>query len=295
MVGYLHYASEWLIYKSVSLTLPLMENLEDARQACAGADALVITAGAGMGVDSGLPDFRGNEGFWKAYPPYRDLGFPFTSMACPDRFVENPQLGWGFYGHRLNLYRKTEPHSGFATLLNYGQSLPGGCFVFTSNVDGHFQKAGFASDRIVECHGSIHHFQCLKQCQDNVWLAPDHEIAIDERTMLAMDPLPACAACGEVARPNILMFGDWGWIGRRLREQHQRFESWLEQNAARRLVTLEFGAGTAVPTIRHLSEQLSRLPEATLIRVNPREPDVPSGSIGLSMGALEAVRALELD
>lgn len=36
------------------------------------ADALLIGAGAGMGKDSGLPDFRGNEGFWKNYPPYRN-------------------------------------------------------------------------------------------------------------------------------------------------------------------------------------------------------------------------------
>ena len=36
----------------------------------ARADALVIAAVAGMGVDSGLPDFRGPQGFWRAYPPY---------------------------------------------------------------------------------------------------------------------------------------------------------------------------------------------------------------------------------
>src|SRR4051794_18199581 len=44
--------------------------LDRAAQAIAAADALLIGAGAGMGVDSGLPDFRGNQGFWKAYPAY---------------------------------------------------------------------------------------------------------------------------------------------------------------------------------------------------------------------------------
>ena len=46
-------------------------------------DALIITAGAGMGVDSGLPDFRGTEGFWKAYPVIKDLGYSFSEMANP--------------------------------------------------------------------------------------------------------------------------------------------------------------------------------------------------------------------
>ena len=58
-----------------------MNVYEKAAQWIAGADALVITAGAGMGVDSGLPDFRGDSGFWKAYPALH--GYSFASMANP--------------------------------------------------------------------------------------------------------------------------------------------------------------------------------------------------------------------
>jgi NAD-dependent SIR2 family protein deacetylase len=71
------------------------------------ADALLVTAGAGMGVDSGLPDFRGTQGFWRAYPVIAKLGITFEEMANPTWFRENPQLAWAFYGHRLNLYRRT--------------------------------------------------------------------------------------------------------------------------------------------------------------------------------------------
>ncbi|NOZ79257.1 MAG: NAD-dependent protein deacetylase, partial [Acidobacteria bacterium] len=44
--------------------------LDAATEVLVAADALLITAGAGMGVDSGLPDFRGPEGFWDTYPPF---------------------------------------------------------------------------------------------------------------------------------------------------------------------------------------------------------------------------------
>ena len=54
-----------------------------------GAKSLLIGAGAGMGVDSGLPDFRGSEGFWKAYPPLAKLGIRFEEMANPRWFLEN--------------------------------------------------------------------------------------------------------------------------------------------------------------------------------------------------------------
>ena len=63
-----------------------------------------------MGVDSGLPDFRGDQSSWRAYPPYKKLGLNFIEMANPEWFSRDPRLGWGFYGHRLNLYRTTSPH-----------------------------------------------------------------------------------------------------------------------------------------------------------------------------------------
>lgn len=106
----------------------------------AGADALVIAAGAGMGVDSGLPDFRGNVGFWKAYPALASDGVGFMDIASPAAFLEHPRRAWGFYGHRLALYRETVPHPGFGLLRKWGETKQNGYFVFTSNVDGHFQR-----------------------------------------------------------------------------------------------------------------------------------------------------------
>src|SRR5579871_3047174 len=91
--------------------------LRQAAEAVAAAEALLIGAGAGMGVDSGLPDFRGDQGFWRAYPPYAKLRLSFMDLASPEWFARDPQLAWGFYGHRLNLYRATQPHAGFQILL----------------------------------------------------------------------------------------------------------------------------------------------------------------------------------
>jgi len=129
------------------------------------AGGLLVTAGAGMGVDSGLPDFRGPQGFWRAYPALGRQRVAFEQIANPAAFAANPQRAWGFYAHRLNLYRRTVPHEGFQILRRIGERLPQGAFVFTSNVDGQFQKAGFPEARIDECHGSIHHLQCMDGCR----------------------------------------------------------------------------------------------------------------------------------
>src|SRR5512132_2964242 len=181
-----------------------------AADAVARAHALVVTAGAGMGVDSGLPDFRGDHGFWKAYPPYERLGISFVDAANPSHFEQDPVFGWGFYGHRTNLYRETTPHEGFAILLRWIERFRLPWFVVTSNVDGQFQKAGFAPDRVYEVHGSIHFLQCTEPCSGTIW--PNQEdVPVDLSTMRARH-LPRCIQCRAVARPNILMFGDGAWL-----------------------------------------------------------------------------------
>ncbi|MES9900680.1 MAG: hypothetical protein ABW148_16915 [Sedimenticola sp.] len=67
-------------------------DIEAARQSLQSADALFITAGAGMGVDSGLPDFCGDTGFWNAYPIARRLGLSFTIWQIPSSF--KPTRDW---------------------------------------------------------------------------------------------------------------------------------------------------------------------------------------------------------
>lgn len=270
------------------------QNLALAAKATEEADALLITAGAGMGVDSGLPDFRGDEGFWKAYPPMKKLGISFVEMANPHWFRSDPELAWGFYGHRLNLYRETEPHGGFTKLLELGKKKAGGYFVFTSNVDGQFQKAGFDNEKIKECHGSIHHLQCTDGCGEAIWNADQIHVAVDSETFRAKQPLPGCIHCGSLARPNILMFGDWGWLSHRTNEQSYRLSEWINniRSQGLKLVVVEIGAGHTVPTVRIQSEEAARACSGTLIRINPRDDDVPRGHISVPLGGCEGISAI---
>lgn len=264
--------------------------IEKAAEAIKKADFLLITAGAGMGVDSGLPDFRGKEGFWRAYPIAKKLRLSFEELANPYWFEKDPYLAWAFYGHRLNLYKNTTPHKGFYKLLEIAKSKKD-YFVFTSNVDGQFQKAGFSEQKIDEVHGSIHYLQCTKPCCDEIWNAKDVNIEIDGEKFKALEPLPRCKKCDTIARPNILMFGDWNWISNREDIQREFMMSFLNK-AYKNLTILEFGAGTAVPTVRIMGERIAKDFGATLIRVNPRDFESPSGAINLAMGAKEAIEKI---
>jgi NAD-dependent SIR2 family protein deacetylase len=267
--------------------------LDRAAELLSAAEALLICAGAGMGVDSGLPDFRGDEGFWRAYPPYQRLGLRFVELADPAHFARDPELAWGFYGHRLALYRATTPHAGFELLSRWGKAMPDGARVFTSNVDGQFQRAGFAEEQVAEVHGSIHHLQCIVPCREESWPAGELEVEVDPETMRAVGRLPSCPRCGGLARPNILMFGDYGWVAERSQRRLEELTAWRRGVRGRGLVVVEIGAGTAVPTVRRQAE-LASAGSGALIRINPREPEVRHGrGIALAMGAVAALSELD--
>jgi len=271
--------------------MQIEKRLQQAKIILEECDAIFITAGAGMGVDSGLPDFRGVKGFWNAYPKAKELGLRFEEMANPEWFTSDPQLAWAFYGQRLHLYRDTVPHEGFTKLLSLSNTKKYGAHIFTSNVDGQFQIAGFEEAQTMECHGTIHQLQCSDNCQGKLWSAKDTVIKIAEGFQ-AKEPLPHCPYCGKMARPNILMFGDFSWEYARTNAQRDRLTAWMDklENEGAKLAIVEMGAGTAVPTVRNISEQIAKRFDVPLIRINPRESF--GAELALPMGAVEALRQI---
>lgn len=256
------------------------------------ADGLVVAAGTGMGVDSGLPDFRGTEGFWAAYPALGKQGLSFQEIASPSAFASAPRLAWGFYGHRLTMYRAIKPHLGFQILKGWGDASLQGMSVFTSNVDGHFQAAGFLDRSIEECHGSIHYLQCSVPCKPEIWSADNFLPEVDTETCELVNELPQCPHCGAIARPNVLMFGDWDWIGAWQSDQHRKLQQWLVR--LERPVVIEIGAGSTIPSVREFSQEVIHEHQGRLVRINATEAEVPSsfdvGLLGRGLPALIAIQ-----
>lgn len=272
--------------------------IQRAAEAIASSEALLITAGAGMSVDSGLPDFRGPEGFWRAYPPLQKLGLSFADMAQPHWFDKNPELAWAFYGHRRQLYRQTSPHAGYQMLRRWGQLMSAGCFVVTSNVDGQFATAGFFVDQILEQHGNIHLDQCTKPCTNLPWFRcrigwpAQSGATIDLNELRVLGPLPECPLCKAMLRPNVLMFNDSQWVSAARDWQANNYARWLGKTRGRKLAIIECGAGAAIATIRGIGEKVAQRSNATFVRINPdARPEDPS-IISIALPALHALQAI---
>jgi len=282
------------------ITEETMLKLVEAARAIKKADFILLTSGAGLGVDSGLPDFRGPEGFWRAYPPMQKLGLRFEQMSTPSWFTKDPNFAWGFWGHRFGLYFSSKPHQGYHTMLKWAKSKKD-YFVFTSNVDTHWITAGTPETKVNECHGSVGYLQCSQNCSRDLWNSHIDEIyslRVDLTTFRAEDPLPSCIHCHKLARPNVLMFGDFFFNPRRENDQSlmmDNFEKRVLEKPDAKLVVIEIGAGNAVPTVRQTSEQWSRRFKGKLIRINLRDDYYPESvdGIGIPLGGLRAV--LEID
>lgn len=172
------------------------------------------------------------------------------------------------------------------------RQVSSGAFVVTSNVDGQFKRAGFGENEVREIHGSIHHLQCSKPCSESIWPADKIIPDVDETTLLYNALLPTCPRCGAIARPNILMFSDFGWVNRRATIQRLQFEEWLE--TIDRVAVIELGAGTAIPSIREMGRNVIQRKRGTIIRINVRESDVErQEDVHLACDALDGLSAID--
>jgi NAD-dependent deacetylase len=146
----------------------------------------VVLTGAGISTESGIPDFRSPTGIWREYDP--------MEYATIEAFHADPAKVWGFYRKRLLMLGDAQPNTGhFALAELEGRGWIDA--VVTQNVDGLHARAG--SQTVVEVHGSIRNARCLA-CDATVPAAD----------ALAGLPLPACPSCGNVLKPDVVLFGE---------------------------------------------------------------------------------------
>ena len=89
------------------------------------------------------------------------------------------------------------------------------------------------------------------------------------------------------------MFGDYAWLADRTRGQEMRFDSFLAQHQDAPIVVIEMGAGTAIPTIRYMSERIGQRHGATVIRINPREANISGGHTSLPCDTIKGLQGID--
>lgn len=265
------------------------EALVMGAEALKQADVIVIGAGAGMSVDSGIAPYRGPDGVYQITAPSLEEPIPYDDLITGPRFERDPALAWGFLIHVARMTARATPHTGYEILLDWTKRKRD-AWVYTSNVDRLFVRAGFDPARLTEIHGSRQRLQCSKPCRRETWDAGNlAALAYDPDSMLLLEEPPRCPWCGALARPNTLLFDDARWVNEPTRARENALTDWLQAQLGRRVVVLEIGAGPTVPNVRFQCERYARGFGATLVRINPGHPQGPAGTISIPLGARDAL------
>lgn len=151
----------------------------------ANATRIAVLTGAGISAESGVPTFRGDDGLWKNYKP--------EELATPEAFLKDPRLVWEWYNWRRELISKALPNAAHKALVQL-EIKKREYTLITQNVDGLHDRAG--SGRQLKLHGDIWRMRCTV-CGAN-W--PDRRAPLPK--------LPPHCACGGLARPGVVWFGE---------------------------------------------------------------------------------------
>jgi NAD-dependent deacetylase len=160
-----------------------LANLIRERQPC------VVLTGAGVSTESGIPDFRSPTGLWAQ--------FDSLEFGSIEAFRRDPRRVWSFYKPRISMLTDAQPnpaHIALAELEQHGLVQA----VVTQNIDLLHERAG--SREVVEVHGSIRTATC-PGCGARYEL--EQVLAL-----LAEADAPACPACGEIVKPDVVFFGE---------------------------------------------------------------------------------------
>lgn len=165
-----------------------------------------VLTGAGISAESGIPTFRGPEGYWTVgsavYQP--------QEMATLTMFRRNPEAVWAWYLYRLGVCQKAAPNDGHQAIVGMERLLDHRFALVTQNVDNLHGRAGNTQDRMHEIHGNIFQVRCAGGCSLDLAPLPRGITPKPPGEGLTDDEIEGlrCPSCGDWLRPHVLWFDE---------------------------------------------------------------------------------------
>jgi NAD-dependent deacetylase len=237
---------------------PALSDILDRTRRARGR-VLALT-GAGISAESGIPTFRGAEGYWvvgsRNYVP--------QEMATRAMFDQQPEEVWRWYLYRFGICKDAQPNDGHRALVALDRALGDRFTLVTQNIDGLHLRAGATPARTFCIHGDAGFVRCADECPAGLLPLPDlgrrdgrSPLTAEERARLT------CPRCGAWLRPHVLWFDEY------YDEEHYRADSAMRAAA---LAALLLVVGTSGAT--NLPAQIGELAwrrGIPIVDVNPED------------------------
>jgi len=169
---------------------------------------IVFLTGAGISAESGVPTFRGAEGYWTV----GSVNYHPQEMATKSSFLEMPDEVWAWYLYRRSICREAQPNAAHGALVLAEQQLNDCFLLITQNVDGLHLQAGNSHQRTYQIHGNLNYRRCVTECGHGVILLPDEldtPWSKERRLTKEEYKLLDCRNCGSLTRPHVLWFDEY--------------------------------------------------------------------------------------
>jgi NAD-dependent deacetylase len=214
---------------------------------------VLVLTGAGVSAESGIPTFRGKDGYWRNLDP--------AKLATPEAFARDPELVWEWYRERRQRICNAQPNAAHAAIAKLAQHADEFLLV-TQNVDDLHARAGLPKEKMVQIHGDIFVTKCSRCDFTRKDYEYDHEQE-QEQEHEHGDAVPRCPECDALMRPGVVWFGEqlpWNEL--------QRVEKYID----RRPCDVVIVAGTTA-TFGYIIDWALRASRdgGELIEVNPEE------------------------
>ena len=190
---------------------------------------VIFLTGAGLSTDSGIPTFRGPEGYWtigsKNYMP--------TEMATQEMFMRYPEKVWDWYLYRFGVCAQAKPNKGHNHIVEFEQILKDRFVLVSQNIDGLHQEAGSSLERSFYIHGNAAFYRCAAASSKALQLLPPDLWYDGKQEMTeAVKHRLTCSTCGSWMRPHVL------WFDESYDEVYYSFETVLQKSEQADLVFL---------------------------------------------------------
>ncbi len=265
--------------------------LEASAKLIKNAKRVLLLTSAGMSADSNIPTFRDKDGYWRNFPPFKKKNLEAQDLASPWAFRNELPHAWAFYEWRRRNANENKPHEGYHIINRWIDELFEDAFIHTTNTDGYHIRSGCPEDKVMEVHGSMWRLQCLDTCSEDFWKNDSVPLCdLNIETMEASN-FPPCQNCQEIARPHILMFGDFEYTGHP--EQDKNFANFIKSPVD---LILLIGSSGAVPTNDYMALQFKQhgIPVIN-INLDPRANGIVETDYLITMKGLEAFQKLDAE
>ncbi|KAM4056964.1 macro domain-containing protein [Hirsutella rhossiliensis] len=252
------------------------ESMVHARQWLNSADAVVVSAGAGLSAADGL-DYTSTALFTKEFPGFLKYGFRTLYSVFGYSGWPTEQDRWGYFATHLGLVKSWPPSPMYQGLISWLDKLGPDAHVRTSNADGLFVANGWAPEKLSTPQGSYSVLQCLSNCHPDSaepsepWLKAAQQ-SLDPRTQRLTDPgrVPRCRRCDGMM--GICVRADHRFNDAPFKDGERRWKEFKERMRAngKDVVILELGVGSSTPgVLRWPNEDWARSSEGRvkLVRV----------------------------